>query len=111
MENFTTFAFITVAAAVILGTIVYLVNAGRLLRRLERQHPAVHESIGSPSLILNSTPRNNVLFFRWIWNRNFESLDDAKTIALSRLVRSLLIGLLAGLVVMVALFLGLSARF
>jgi hypothetical protein len=111
VENLISFAFNTVAAVLILGIVVYLVNAGRLLRRLESQHPAVHESIGSPSLFLNNTPRNNVLFFRWIWNRRFESLNDSKSIALSRLVRSLLLGLLAGLVVMIALFLALSAQF
>jgi RsiW-degrading membrane proteinase PrsW (M82 family) len=111
VENFISFAFVTVAAVLILGTVVYLVNVGRLLRRLESQHPAVHESIGSPSLFLNNTPRNNLLFFRWIWNRDFKSLDDSKSIALSRLVRSLLLGVLAGLVVMIALFLALSARF
>jgi hypothetical protein len=78
---------------------------------LETQHGAVHESIGSPSLILNNTPRNNVLFLRWIWNREFESLDDSKTLALSRLVRSLLVSLLVSFVVMIALFLVLSRRF
>jgi hypothetical protein len=94
VENFISFAFIAVAAVQILGTIVYLVNAGRLFRRLESQHATVHESIGSPSLILHNTPRNNLLFFRWIWNREFESLDSPSSIALSRLVRSLLVGLL-----------------
>jgi hypothetical protein len=111
VETFIPFAFITAAAVQVLGTIVYLVNAGRLLRRLETQHGAVHESIGSPSLILNNTPRNNVLFLRWIWNREFESLDDSKTRALSRLVRSLLVSLLVSFVVMIALFLVLSRRF
>ena len=111
MENLIPFAFITVAAVLILGTIVYLVNAGRLFRRLESQHPAVHEAMGSPSLIQNNTPRNNVLFYRWMWNRDFESLGDSKTIALSRLVRSLLVAILAGFVVMIALFLVLRMRF
>jgi hypothetical protein len=111
VESFIPFAFITAAVVQVLGTIVYLVNAGRLLRRLETQHGAVHESIGSPSIILNNTPRNNILFLRWIWNRDFNSLDDSKTIALSRLVRSLLMSLLVGFVAMIALFLVMSARF
>ena len=111
MENVISFAFVTVAAAQVLGTIVYLVNAGRLLRRLESQHATVHASIGSPSLILNNTPRNNLLFLRWIWNREFESLDSPSSIALSRLVRSLLVSLLVGFVVLIALFLILSTTF
>ena len=104
MENVISFAFITVAAVQVLGTVVYLVNAGRLLCRLESQHAPVHESIGSPSLILNNTPRNNLLFLRWIWNRQFESLDSASSVELSRLVRSLLVALLVGFAILIALF-------
>ncbi len=111
MENVIPFAFITVAAASFIGTIVYLVNVGRLFRRLESQHATAHESIGSPSLILNNTPRNNLLFFRWIWNREFESLDNANTIALARFVRSLLVGLILGFLVLIALFLAVSFTF
>ena len=108
MENVISFAFITVAAVQVLVTILYLVNAGRLLRRLESQHSTVHETIGSPSLILNNTPRANLRFFRWIWNREFDSLDCATSIALSRLVRSLLMSLLVGFLVLIALFLALN---
>jgi hypothetical protein len=111
VEHIIPFAFITAAIAQVLGTIVYLVNAGRLLRRLETQHGAVHESVGSPSLLLSNTPRNNVLFLRWIWNRDFNTLDDPKTIALSLLVRSLLVSLVVGFLVTIALFLVMSTQF
>ena len=88
MANIVSIAFIAVAAVLVLGTIAYLVNAGRLLRRLEERHKAVHESLGSPLLIMNNTPRNNVLFFRWIWGRDFQTLGDPDSVALARLVRS-----------------------
>lgn len=109
MENVIGIAFMTVATAQVVGTIAYLVQAGRLLRRLEGQHKAVHESIGSPLLLANNTPRNNILFLGWIWNREFETLGDADSIAMAKLVRTLLISLLFGLAVLIALLLLLSA--
>ena len=97
-------AFITVFAAQGLGTIVYLVNVGRLFRRMKAQHMSVHESLGSPLLLANNTPRNNLLFLRWLWARGFESLGDADSVALAAMVRSLLVWLLYGFAAMATLF-------
>lgn len=97
-------AFLIVFAAQGLGTIVYLVNVGRLFRRIETQHRSVHESLGSPLLFANNTPRNNVLFLRWLWAQGFESLRDADTVALAALVRSLFVWLLYGFATMATLF-------
>jgi len=96
--------FISVAAAQFLGTIVYLVNTGLLWRRLETRYKAVHESIWSPLLIANNTPRNNGLFIRWLWNREFETLGDSASVALAGRVRSLYVWLMSGFVAMLALF-------
>jgi hypothetical protein len=104
MGNVIGVAFIAVAAIQVLGTIAYLVNVGRLLNRLEHRHKPVHESIGSPLLIMNNTSRNNLLFLRWIWNRDFRSLDDSESVALASFVRSLLVSMLCGFAVLIALF-------
>ena len=111
MDNVIGIAVIVVFAAQLLGTIVYLVNVGRLLRRLEEQHKAVHESIGSPSLFANSTPRNNMRFFGWLWNREYESVESADTVALAKRVRGILLSLLCGFVLLIVLFLILNVRF
>jgi len=108
MRNVIGIVFITVFAVQFLGTIVYLFNAARLFRRLEQQHKGVHEAIGSPLLFMNNTPRNNILFLRWIWNRDFRDLDDPKSLALASLVRSLLLSLFFGFAVLIALFVALS---
>ena len=108
MGNVIGVTFIAVAAIQVLGTIAFLVNAGRLLQRLEDRHKLVHESMGSPSLIMNNTPRNNVLFLRWIWNRDFRTLDDPKSMALASFVRTLLVSLLFGLAVLIALFVAVT---
>jgi hypothetical protein len=108
MGNIIGFVFIAIAAVQVLGTIAYLVNAGRLFRRLEHRHKLVHESMGSPLLIMNNTPRNNLLFFRWIWNRDFKTLDDPESMALASFVRSLLVWLLCGFAVLIALFVAVT---
>jgi hypothetical protein len=104
MSNFIGISFITLAAVQVLGTLAYLIQVSRLFRRLENRHKAVHESIGSPSLIMNNTPRNNILFLRWIWKREFQALEDSDSVALASLVRSLLIVLLSGFAVLIALY-------
>jgi hypothetical protein len=108
MGNIVGIGFIAVAAVQVLGTIAYLINVGRLFRRLEQRHKLVHESMGSPLLIMNNTPRSNLLFFRWIWNRDFRTLDNPESITLANLVRSLLVGLLCGFALLIALFVAVT---
>lgn len=102
-------AFLVVFAAQFLGTTVYLGMVGRLFRRMKTRHKSVHESLGSPLLFANNTPRNNLRFLRWLWARGFESLEDAGSVALAALVRSLFVWLLYGFAILVALFLVLMA--
>jgi hypothetical protein len=111
MDSFIGILFIVVFAIQALGTLAYLVQAGRLMSRLESRHSQVHESLGSPSLILNNRPRNNMLVLRWLWRREFESLDDAGTVVLAKRVRALLLCLFAGFGVLLALFVILQASF
>jgi hypothetical protein len=53
---------------------------------------------------MNNTPRNSILFFRWIWSRAFQLLDDEETVALAGFVRSLLVSLLCGFAALIALY-------
>ena len=108
MQNVIGIALITVFAVQFLGTIAYLISVGRLFRRLQQQHKEVHEALGSPLLIMNNTPRNNILFLRWMWNRDFQGLGDPDSLALANLVRSLLMWLFCGFAVLIALFVALS---
>jgi hypothetical protein len=108
MGNFFGITFIAVFAAQFLGTVAYLVQIGRLLRRLESKHKAIHEALGSPLLVFNNTPRNNMLVLGWLWHREFETIDDVETVALARSVRTLLLALASGLGVMILLFALLS---
>jgi hypothetical protein len=111
MDNFIGIVFNAVFAVQFIGTVVYLIQVGRLLRRLESKHKAVHESLGSPLLILNNRPRNNMLVLCWLWRRDFESLDDAGTVALATGVRTMLLCLAVGFGIVLLLFFVLQAGF
>ena len=111
MDNVVGILLIAVFAVQVIGTVVYLAQVGRLLRRLESKHQAVHESLGSPMVILNNRPRNNMLVLGWLWRREFESLDDAGTVELARSVRTMLLCLAAGFGIVLLLFVVLQASF
>jgi hypothetical protein len=111
MDSAIGILLIVVFAIQALGTVGYLVQVGRLMNRLESRHKQVHESLGSPSLILNNSPRNNILLLGWLWRREFESLGDAQTVALAKLVRTLLLCLFAGFGILLVLFVILQASF
>jgi hypothetical protein len=111
MDNVIGIAFIVGFAVQAMGTVAYLVQVGRLLRRLDSKHNAVHESLGSPLLILNNRPRNNMLVLGWLWRREFESLDDPVTVALARSVRTMLLCLAVGFGVVLVLFTLMQAGF
>jgi hypothetical protein len=111
MDGVIGILFIVVFAIQALGTVAYLIQAGRLLSRLESRHKSVHESLGSPSLILNNRPKNNMLVLRWLWRQEFGSLDDAGTVALANRLRTLLLCLVAGFGVLLVLFVMLQAGF
>ncbi len=111
MGNSIGIAFIAVFAVQFLVTVIYLVQIGRLLRRLESKHKSIHDSLGSPLLVFNNTLRNNMLVLGWLWRREFETIDDNETIALARIVRALLLALACGFVLVILLFILLSASF
>jgi hypothetical protein len=68
-----------VAAVALLGLAV-----GRyLLAYLKRAHPMVWVELGSPSLLLNNSIRNNWLSIKFLWSARHRELHDEK---LSRLV-------------------------
>ena len=111
MDNALAIVFIAAFAAQFIGTVVYLIQVGRLLRRLESKHKAVHESLGSPLLIFNNRPRNNMLVLSWLWRREYDALEDAGTVALAGSVRTMLLCLAVGFGVVLLLFFSLQASF
>jgi hypothetical protein len=44
--------------------------------RLRSRHPLVFESLGSPSLFWNNSPRNNFRFLRFLFSAESKGLED-----------------------------------
>jgi hypothetical protein len=104
MGNVIGLTFIVVFVLQTVGTVAYLVQTSRLLRRLESNHPEIHKSLGDPQLVANNTPRNNMLLLRWLWRRDYQSIGDAATVSLASIVRMLFVLLVSGFVFMIFLF-------
>jgi hypothetical protein len=58
------------------GVIVYFILIVRYFSYLRAHHPVTYERIGKPSLILNNTPRNNILTLRFIMGSDSMSTGD-----------------------------------
>ena len=104
MPNVVPASIVILFAALVIGIVVYLIQMARLLGRLGKRHPQVYESLGSPSLLLNNTPRNNLLVLGWLWRSEFDSLGDADTISRCKAVRTLLVACLCGFIALIVLF-------
>jgi|ERR1035437_5711222 hypothetical protein len=70
-------------AAVVVG----LAMQHRLLKDMRTRHAAVWESLGSPTLIMNNSVSNNLAVMRFLWRKEYQSIDDPDFVALARAVR------------------------
>lgn len=62
----------------ILGIMVaiWLVQVSRLFTYLRENHPIEYQKIGKPSLIMNNTPQNNMLFLKFVLGKRHLKLND-----------------------------------
>jgi hypothetical protein len=58
------------------------------LRELRSRHPDIWESLGRPTLIMNNSISNGLAVQRFLWRREYESLDDPEFVQLSRVLRT-----------------------
>ncbi len=77
-----------------LGTAVYLILIRKVLIHLETNHTVTWQQLGKPSLFLNNSPRNSLLVVRFLWDKQYLSLQDAELTHLASRVRRLLLVLL-----------------
>ena len=110
MGNPIGIAFIVVFVAQSIGTVAYLVQVSRLMRRLEAHHPEIHNSLGKPRLVANNTPQNNKQLLGWLWRREYQPIADAATVSLARSVRTIFLCLAVGFVNVLLLFLLLQVQ-
>ena len=96
--------FIALIVVQVIGTVAYLVQVVELFARLRKNCPAVYESLGSPSLVFNNTPKNNMLFLGWLWRRDFDVVGDADTAHKAAVVRVMLLALLSNMALLFVTF-------
>jgi hypothetical protein len=91
------------------GTLVYVFFTSRMLSSLEAHERSAHEALGSPSLFLNNTPRNNWLVIGWLWRKEFLSLAHPEVVRRAGLVRALLLALAVNFATLLLLFFAFGA--
>ena len=67
--------------------VVWFILITRLFRLLRTRHPAVYDSLGRPTLILNNSIRNGWLFTRFLLGGHFRDIDDTETVRLCQFMR------------------------
>jgi hypothetical protein len=108
MTGIAAIVFAVVLVVQFVGTIGYLLLIASLFRRLKASHTTVWESLGSPSLIMNNSPRNNLRVLRWLWAKGYLDLGDSETVDLAGTVRTLLLALLGNFAILVLLILAMG---
>ena len=58
--------------------LVWFAFAARLFRLLREEHGEVYESLGSPSLFLNNSVKNNWLSLRFLATGSYRELGDKR---------------------------------
>ena len=72
-----------------LVVIAYLWSVARFYRYLKREHPTAWQNLGSPSLILNNSIKNNWLVMVYLIRQKYRQLDDRFLYALAMRVIAL----------------------
>ena len=76
----------------------------RLFRLLETRHPDKYNAMGRPSLIMNNSISNNILFMKFLFKREYSELNDPSVSRLGQLMRAFFF---VFLVVFMFMFLGM----
>jgi hypothetical protein len=81
-----------------------------LFRRLRNDHPTTYESLGSPTLFWNNSPRNNWLFAKFLFGSQWKSLDDPGLNIACPLMRAFLCVYVVGFLILLVAFIRLGPR-
>ena len=61
------------------------------LSRLRKIHTGTQDQSGKPIIFVNRGKLNPIEYLRFIWRREYESLDNTKVVGLGRFLRGFLI--------------------
>lgn len=66
-----------ILAVSVMGAVGFMLHRS-LLKRLCEEHPSVFEAMGSPGLVFHGSPSDSVRFSRFIFQREYSELGDAR---------------------------------
>ena len=96
------FFFLIIVLAAFAVVIIYLNY--QLLTLLRNNHPTKWHELGSPTLILNNSIKNNMAVLKFLKNKDYLELSDQKLAKVSRLLWSMGLIYLFLLLMVVSLF-------
>jgi len=76
-----------VFAVLFIMVFIWFALVGWLFHYLRKYHPPTYESIGSPTLFWNNSPRNNWLFLKFLFGSQCQSLNDPRLITVCWFMR------------------------
>jgi hypothetical protein len=89
---------------------VWFVLLSWFFRRLRNRHTATYETLGSPSLFWNNSPRNNWLFLKFLCSSRWRELGDPAIAYAVRFMRIFLVIYLLFLVGMATVVLSVGIK-
>jgi hypothetical protein len=85
-------AMVITCFAVLLAMVAtWFILVSWLFSRLRNRHAVIYETMGSPSLFWNSSPRNNWLFLKFIFSSQWRTLGDPAVAKAVRFMRIFLV--------------------
>ena len=78
MKAYLGIAFLVIFPVLGIMVLVWFRQLSKLFAYLKERHPEEYKAIGEPTLIMNNTPRNNILFLRFIQSSRPSEIGDEK---------------------------------
>jgi len=77
-------AFVVLVALSVIGCVL----DARFVRKMRSRHPELWQSLGRPTIIPNNSIVNGFAVQRFLWHREYESVDDPGFVQLARVLRT-----------------------
>ncbi|WP_447894329.1 hypothetical protein [Vreelandella sp. GE22] len=85
--------------------LVWFFLCHRLFKILASRHPVKYKSMGSPSVVLNNSPSSSLILFKFLFKKEWKSLNDLGLAALSKSMLVFFVVYMFGFLTLVTLIL------
>ena len=68
----------TIFTLLVIFFVVGVISHGLLLSFLRKNHPEIWNGLGSPTLFINNSVKNNRLVLKFLWRKEYLQVDDTK---------------------------------